>query len=263
MATTPRATAEERALARAAVYRLLALAFAYPTAETVAGLRAAADVATVGAGLIDAGTGGAAAEVARHAAGLSYQELEPVYQRSFTLSYNADCPLYETAFSASHIFQQTQQQADIAGFYRAFGVDPGAERPDHLALELEFLYLLSLKEARARESREREHVAVCRDAQRSFVRDHLGRWAPIIAGRIAIAGRGTFYGAAARLLRVFVAREEDYLRLGTIERFRDEPLLIADEPGEFTCPIDETITPISIDPLPVGEEAAHAPVVTR
>ncbi len=263
METTPRATAEERALARAAVYRLLALAFAYPTPETVTALRAAADVAAVGAGLIDSRTRAAAAKVAGMAAGLSHRELESAYQRSFTLSYSADCPLYETAFSASHIFQQTQHQADIAGFYRAFGVEGGGERPDHLAVELEFLYLVSLKEARAREEGEREHVAVCRDAQRSFVRDHLGRWAPVIAGRIAVAGRGTFYAAAARLLRAFAAREEAYLRLGTIERFRAEPVLIADEPGEFTCPIDETIAPIAIDPPQVGEEAAHAPVVTR
>ncbi|MCP5120084.1 MAG: hypothetical protein GY953_55515, partial [bacterium] len=200
-----RATAEERALARASVYRLLSLTFAYPTPGRLADLCAAAEVADVAGNLIDSATTSAVHELRDSLSNTANGDLEPTYQRSFTLSYNEDCPLYETAFSASHIFQQTQQQADIAGFYKAFGVDPMGDRPDHLALELEFLYLVVLKEAVARDSTEPDNVAICRSAQRSFVRDHLARWAPQIAGRIAVSGRGTVYEAAARLLLAFVA----------------------------------------------------------
>jgi TorA maturation chaperone TorD len=69
--------------------------------------------------------------------------------------------------------------ADIAGFYRAFGVEitPGTERPDHIAVELEFMHLLAVKEvvAAGREDGG-EHARICRDARATFFRDHLGRW---------------------------------------------------------------------------------------
>lgn len=244
-----RVTAEERALARAAVYRLLSVSFGYPAGDAVGELTRALPVATAAAGTMSDRTARAVSLVAEKAESLTRGELEAAYQRCFTLSYNQDCPLYETAFSARHIYQQTQQQADISGFYRAFGVDSHAERPDHLSLELEFLYLLTLKEAWAREQRDPDRVAICRDAQKAFLRDHLARWAPHVAGRTAVAGRGTLYESAARLLLAFVEEEERYLRLGAVERFSDEPVLIADEPGEFICPMVDAPVPVDIQPL--------------
>ena len=234
-----RCTAEERALARAALYRLLALALSYPTDETQHALPRAIEVAAVAADLTEEHTRHAVAEFAEQWRLSDARELETAYQKVFTLSYSEDCPPYETAFSANHIFQQTQQQADIVGFYRAFGVDATAERPDHIVLELEFCYLLAAKEARARELEEPEHVRLCRDAQRSFVRDHLARWAPLIGQRAVIADDDSPFGRAGRLLVAFSAWEERFLRLGNIARYRDEPVLIADDPGEMSCPAAE------------------------
>ncbi|HEY5578078.1 MAG TPA: molecular chaperone TorD family protein [Acidimicrobiia bacterium] len=232
---TTRATGEERALARAALYRLLSLTFAYPGGEVGTDLKQAVEVALVAGPIIDPQVGKWVGRVEDRLA----ENLEAQYQRVFTLSYSAECPLYETAFSARHLFQQTQQQADIAGFYRAFGVTGHHERPDHLAAELEFGYLLALKEARARTNR--EHRLVCRDGQRSFLRAHLGRWAPLIAQRVVVVGAGTMYESAARLLLAFLAWEQGYLRLGRVELYRDEPMLIADEPGDLTCPLAESV----------------------
>jgi TorA maturation chaperone TorD len=253
-----RATAEERALARATMYRLLALLFSYPTPAVASALRESVETAGVAADLIDQRAVEALGEVGALLDEATPSSLESEYQRAFTLSYNEDCPLYETAFSARHIFQQTQHQADLAGFYRAFGVDSKSERPDHLAIELEFLYLTALKEALARGRLEREHVAVCRGAQRAFLRDHLARWAPSVAGRIAVAGRATLYEASARLLLAFVSWEERYLRLGTVVRFTDEPVLIADEPGEFACPFMDDVATVAIDSIQVREEGHDA-----
>jgi len=257
-----RPTAEERALARAALYRVLALTFSYPTAEACEALARALEVAAVAAMLADEpvarGVAHLAAGVQEALASGDRTAIEAAYQRVFTLSYSEDCPPYETAFSSSHIFQQTQQQADIAGFYRAFGVDAEDERADHLAAELEFCYLLALKEARARERKEPEHVRVCRDAQRSFLREHLARWAPLIGQRIAVTGADAPpYGSAGRLLIAVTASEERFLRAGAIRRYRDEPVLIADEPGDMTCPIAE-LTPADVADLPFFESREEA-----
>lgn len=255
-----RATGEERALARASLYRLLSLAFSYPTEGSWASLGQALDAGAVAAELIDEATEEGVAQLTETLGRVSQQVAESSYQTLFTVSYNEDCPPFETAFSASHLFQQTHHLADISGFYQAFGVKAGGERPDHLALELEFCYLLALKEARARELKEPEHIEVSRNAQRVFLKEHLARWAPTIGQRIAVTGAGSPYEGAGKLLSAFVAAEERYLRLGAVDRYRDEPILIADEPGEMTCPIAEGAAASLTSLLDTDEEALPADV---
>ena len=234
-----RATGEERALARATIYRLLALAYSYPTAETVGKLGETLEFAPVAADLITPTVAEEVQRLAEDFENVDQPILEASYQSVFTLSYSEDCPVHETAFSAKHLFQQVAHQADIAGFYRAFGVNADNDRSDHVAMELEFCYLLALKEAHARGLGESEHVAICRDGHRTFMRDHLARWAPLIGQRVVVTGAGTWYERVAWLLLAFISAEELYLRLGTIDRYRDDPVLIADEPGDLTCPIIE------------------------
>lgn len=231
-------TAEERALARAAIYRLLAVTFSYPTAGSAAAIATALDVAATGSELWSE-TADAVNHFAAAVAGVDDEQLEATYQRSFTLSYSEDCPMYETAFSARHLFQQTQQLADLAGFYKAFGVVATENRPDHISLELEFCYLLAVKEATALAINDEERVDICRDAQRSFLRDHLARWAPLFSGRVEVTAAGTLFSAAAKLLRIFVANHVAGIGLEAVEPYRDEPAPPSFDPGDMTCPLAE------------------------
>ncbi|MFQ5873874.1 MAG: molecular chaperone, partial [Dehalococcoidia bacterium] len=103
---------------------------------------------------------------------------------------------------------RTFELADIAGFYRAFGVEvsPGSERADYITTELEFMHLLAVKESIAlQEEGEGEHAEVCRGASRAFLRDHLGRWAPRLGARLVEANADPVYSAAGQLLGSFVA----------------------------------------------------------
>lgn len=107
---------------------------------------------------------------------LELGELRTAYLHTFGLTGSL---CYETEYGLPHEFRQSQEMADICGFYRAFGLDLGGtvrERPDHLATELEFMYVLALKEAYALQAGVLEHVEVCEAAQRKFLGDHLGRW---------------------------------------------------------------------------------------
>ncbi len=102
---------------------------------------------------------------------------------------------------------RTFEMADVAGFYKAFGVevDPAGVRVDHITTELEFLNLLAVKESIAlQEEGEGEHSQICRDASRVFLRDHLGRWAPRLGGLLAESAADPVFGATGRLLRDFV-----------------------------------------------------------
>jgi TorA maturation chaperone TorD len=142
------------------------------------------------------------------------QELREVLPESLTTEFEttfghttpADFPPYETSYGTSHVFMQTNAMADIAGFYRAFGVLAGnEERLDHLAVELEFMQFLAAKEEHALRFAGPEQVEVVRGAQRTFLRDHLGRWTGAFAARLKQHGPSPFYRRLAEAIAEFVA----------------------------------------------------------
>jgi DMSO reductase family type II enzyme chaperone len=231
-------SAVDTAYGRAIIYRFLSLAFAYPTAGIHRQMSEGLEALETAAGLSAEPVRAAAAEVAYALERTSRAELAADYRRAFTFSASPDCPLNESAYSARHVYQEVGELADIAGFYRAFGLEIAGERPDELAAELEFCGLLALKEALAREDGDREHATVARKGSQLFMRDHLGRWAENIGRRIELLAAGTAYARFGRLLTEFARAEIDFLKPGPIEPYQEIP----NEPeplDDGSCPAEE------------------------
>ncbi len=99
----------------------------------------------------------------------------------------------------------TPRLADVAGFYRAFGMGVSGERPDHVVAELEFLALALLSEADALDDDRHDQAEITGDAIRMFLRDHIGVWISGWAGRVAavdeLAPWSPYASAAADLVR--------------------------------------------------------------
>jgi hypothetical protein len=115
------------------------------------------------------------------------------YLAAFGHAARGSCPLNEIEYGdikADPLFQP-HRLADLAAFYRAFGLEvteDAGERHDHICLELEFMCVLAAKEAYAHEHQlDADQLAQCRDAQKKFLREHLGRWTPAFARRLAAA----------------------------------------------------------------------------
>lgn len=204
-----------QAAARSEVYGFLALAFADPGSEAPGRLRARwerTEVALEALTCLGEATGCAAALAA-----LTGEGLRQAYAACFGHAVSKDCPPYEAEYGSANIFQKTQTLADIAGFYRAFGLRLALtfrDRPDHIAAELEFMEFLSRKEAYARASGHTPpQIALCRRAQRSFLAEHLGRWAFGLARRVREKAPQQAYAIFAGLLEGFLAREIRALRL--------------------------------------------------
>ncbi len=226
----------DRAIARAVCYRALALAWSPPSRENAPALREALEALPAAAEVLGPAAAAAAHRVA-DALPRDADELERRYARAYTHTRSPDCPLYETSYSSRNLFQQTTQMADLAGFYRAFGVEVQGEPPDHLAVELEFCYLLSTKEAVARRHGDRESARICRAALRAFYRDHLARWLPAVAQRTRARVDDPAYRAAADLLQQLVAAETRRLRLHDLPAWSPEPQPLPEPEDCDGCPV--------------------------
>ncbi len=88
------------------------------------------------------------------------------------------------------------------------------EVPDHIAVELEFLYLLIYRENEAARNAEREARQAVASLREHFLDEHLGRWiAPFAAAVIAGAQSG-YYRKLAELTSRFVGMEAGTIQAG-------------------------------------------------
>jgi len=206
-------TARDLALCRSACWEALALGFRPPGPETLArlvapdGVEALADALAV----LDAARGTRVAPAVRRLARpVSLDALGAAYGRLFGHTARGLVPPYETEYGADSVFQPMHEMSDLAAFYRAFGLrlapDAG-ERPDHVSCECEFLAFLARKEAYALERDDAPMRDATRQAERRFLRDHLGRWAPAFGRMLARHDPGGFFGALGALSAEVVALE--------------------------------------------------------
>lgn len=143
-------------------------------------------------------------------------DLSIPYLEVFGHSISKDCPPYENEYTTnSDVTFRSQRLADIAGFYRAFGLDRSAsahDRVDHLSFEAEFVEILIARELYAIENGLGDSARdVCRSAQRSFFVEHLGWWLPAFGVKLEARTDCRFYRGLARFVRVFAATERQAL----------------------------------------------------
>lgn len=161
-------------------------------------------------------------------------EIQNEFRRVFGHNLSPDCPPYETQYAHGGVFRKTQELADIAGFYRAFGLEAAAgdRRPDHLPVELEFVSLLLLKEALALRRGEREKAAISRSARGKFLGDHLGRWLPSFAAAMSVKAPEGYCAALGAALAALVG--EDARSLGVDPSAPRTPA-VREDPEDSVC----------------------------
>lgn len=208
-------SAIHHALARSFVYRYLAKAYEDPTPANWQWLTEPTTLASLhsAAGQLGGAVRAAAESLGRHIHSAAFDTFLGAYLTAFGHAARGSCPLNEIEYGdikADPLFQP-HRLADLAAFYRAFGLEiaPDAgERHDHLGLELEFLCVLSAKDAYALENQlDAADHDLCREAQRKFLREHLGRWTPAFARRLAAATSDPTLHGLAEFTRTFVESE--------------------------------------------------------
>lgn len=204
---------------KAFLYRFLALAFSYPSSESLRELREALpdlekSLKTLG---IDFPVN-RFKEVLISSEG-RVEDLQGEFTTLFETQLKA--PARETSYELDKMGRRVIEMADIEGFYRAFGLEvKPPQEPDSLVAELEFLSFLSQKLAFL----EGEGREIVQDAYTKFLRDHLGRWFEVFTDRVLSSTEEEYYSVMAQLLRSFLNKETEGLQINKLTSYRMETL---------------------------------------
>lgn len=199
----------EKAFQRSKLYRLFSYCFSEPNEELVEFLRSGEFIKTVKESFkyltyrltVDG----------EHLSDLDFERIYDEYIRFQTLKNR--CSFYENEYHRSGLsIFSTEEMADIAGFYRAIGFTFSGERPDHIGAELEFMHLITLKEAEALLKKEEEKSELCKNVERKFLQDHLGRWVGAFVKCLESEG-SLFYSSIGSILVEMINEECRYLKV--------------------------------------------------
>lgn len=148
-------------------------------------------------------------------------EFNELYEANFGLLGGSKCPPYETEYVPSkYTFQRSNMLADVSGFYNAFGLQTSTsnpDRPDHVALECEFLaQLLGLQwqASQGPTPEGRSQAEVCQQALHRFLQEHAAWWFPAFGKLLSRQDPGGFYEAVASFLAALVAAERALAGIG-------------------------------------------------
>ncbi len=104
-----------------------------------------------------------------------------------------------------------ESTVDVKNRYESEGLDVVIkDAPDHIAMELEFMYYLITKQAGASET---EDVQSFQQKQYSFLTTHLARWLPEFAKNIQINAQTDFYRKLAQLTEGFLRKDMEIFSL--------------------------------------------------
>ena len=89
--------------------------------------------------------------------------------------------------------------------------DEFQELPDHVAVELEFLYLLAFTQNQARQTGDSDALAASEQLQQRFLDEHLGTWISPFAAAVQAGAETPFYRVLATLTERFVRMQSGAL----------------------------------------------------
>ncbi|MEF8937074.1 MAG: molecular chaperone TorD family protein [Halovenus sp.] len=190
--------------ARVNTYRLLSEAFHVPDHELLELLE---DVAGDDDLRVTVAIGGLVSELPDE-----IQSLRVDYAKLFVGPRELLAPPYGSVYLDGKGQVMTDSTMDVERRYRQEELDVTLDEPaDHVAAELEFMYLLAHREVTALDNAEFETATTYLQKQQAFLGTHLGRWLPEFADRVEENAETEFYRLLAREAATFVSADSTRL----------------------------------------------------
>jgi TorA maturation chaperone TorD len=195
--------------AQHAVYRVLGSFFLPPEPDRLATLIAAAAELERIAGPLEGMTGHRTwSALVRRLGSLEDDDVDRMRTQytGLFLSGSRDLTVqpFESSYAQVSEYDIATVSAGVESRYRRAGIQLASkgELPDHVAVELEFCAYLCHQEGDADTDVEAAHW---RAERQSFLVDHLVRWLPAFAGKLALVIPGSVYAEAAEVVRAVTA----------------------------------------------------------
>lgn len=137
------------------------------------------------------------------------------YTRLFLGPVDAAAKPYGSVWLTGEATLMQPSSMAVLEIYRQGGFDLAEdfrELPDHVAAELEFLYLTLFRENAAERTADLDAVAATQALRRRFLAEHLGAWIDPFTRAMERAAQTDYYRALAPLTRRFVTAEIDNCR---------------------------------------------------
>ncbi len=145
-------------------------------------------------------------------------------QNLITQAYNVDFANlfilhlvpYESFYIREDQMIESGGENPVIGLYNAldFRVELDEARvvsPDHIGVELEFMYMLCVAQQKALEAEDMEGVCELLEVQYGFLKDHLLVWAPLFLINAKRESRTPLYHDATDLTLAFLLSDFEYL----------------------------------------------------
>lgn len=144
------------------------------------------------------------------------EELAVEYARLFVGPFGLKAPPYGSVYLDGERTVMGPSTMETIRVYEGEGLakDEGFhELPDHIAVELEFMYFLIYREAEALERGESARAEAYRRKREDFHSRYLDKWAPQFCNRIKEETDNGFYSALADCLAALI-KERECVRTG-------------------------------------------------
>ena len=134
------------------------------------------------------------------------------YTRLFMGPHGAAAQPYESFWVEDPPVLMGEAARSVMEAYGAGGFEIDGrfqDLPDHIACELEFLYLLLFREIQARENGDSEATDAVRELRKRFLDEHLGAWIRPFTTAMSAGARSAFYRELAALTECLVRQEAE------------------------------------------------------
>ncbi|MDH3892714.1 MAG: molecular chaperone TorD family protein [candidate division Zixibacteria bacterium] len=188
-------------------YRLLAALFYPPQREVLLSESVCQNLAL----LLDAvcpEAGRYAGEMLQCLEKSSDSELAVEHAALFVGPFELKAPPYGSVYLEEHRRVLGETTMATLAMYREAGLKLDIREPaDHIAVELEFMYFLAVREVEALLSEDQGRPDVWQKRQAEFLLGYLGRWTPDFCSSIKNGTQNEYYRALANCLAAFIACE--------------------------------------------------------
>jgi TorA maturation chaperone TorD len=132
------------------------------------------------------------------------------YTRLFLGPLETLAPPYGSAWTGAQPEDEENPLPAVLALFEEGGFDLDPEfkdLPDHVAVELEFLYVLTFNTTQADRDGKVDEAAATEQLRQRFLSEHLGAWIEPFSAAVTANAQTTFYQELAALTRSFVQAE--------------------------------------------------------